>query len=97
MCCENSPDEVEGTLENEEHMMEPDAEDESASLLTCHIKKKKKGCCPGQSCVCTQQFTKKKEEEKLDTDEAVVSKARQAGRQAGRDNEITVFFQMGSQ
>lgn len=42
MCCENSPYEVEGTLENEEHMMEPDAEDESASLLTCHIKKRQK-------------------------------------------------------
>lgn len=34
MGCENSPCEVEGTLENEEHMMKSDAEDEHASLLT---------------------------------------------------------------
>lgn len=34
MCCEKSPCEVEGTLENEEHMTKPDAEDECAPLLT---------------------------------------------------------------
>lgn len=33
MCCEGSLCEVEGTLENEEHMMESDAEDECASLI----------------------------------------------------------------
>lgn len=64
MCCENSPYEVEGTLENEEHMMEPDAEDESASLLTCHIKKKEKGCCPGQSRVYATVYQEKQKKKK---------------------------------
>lgn len=34
MCCENSPCEVEGALENKEHMMKPDADAERASSMT---------------------------------------------------------------
>lgn len=32
MCCENSPCKVEGTLENEEHMMKSDAVDDSHKM-----------------------------------------------------------------
>lgn len=45
MCCENSPCEVEGTLENEEHMMEPDAEGRACVTVDGRIKR----MLPGQS------------------------------------------------
>lgn len=58
--CENSPCDVEATLENEEHMMGPGADDRRASLMTVTLN----GCRLGKMLRVLVPLIQQKKQEK---------------------------------